>query len=105
MVRKHKKSLFIVIPEATVSPSKWSVRTDFITANKRSNFQEDFQPWFKIYQSQLGKSSPPKGSPPHCHVCMSLQLDWAFKTNGQPSFLTKLPFVSRKRNTMLHGTE
>lgn len=45
----------------------------------------------QIYQSQLGKSSLPKGSQPHYHICMSLQLNWAFGANRRPSFLTKLP--------------
>lgn len=45
----------------------------------------------QIYQSQLGKSSLPKGNQPQYHICTSLQLDWAFRENRQPSFLTKTP--------------
>lgn len=36
-----------------------------------------FSAMVHIYQSQLGKSSPPKGKQPHYHICMSLRLDWA----------------------------
>lgn len=84
MVRKHKKSLV------------WSVLQKmfhFITATKQEQLPGRFSAVAQIYQSQLGKSSLPKGNQPHYHICMSLQLDWALRANSQPSFLTKLPFM------------
>lgn len=65
----------------------------FHHSKKHEQVPGRFSAMVQIYQSQLGKSSLPKGNQPHYHICTSLQLDWAFGVNRQPSFLTKLPFM------------
>lgn len=67
-----------------------SLSTNFITA-RQEQLPGKFSAMVQIYQSQLGQTSLPKGNQPHSHVCMSLQLDWAFGATRQLSFLTKLP--------------
>lgn len=47
------------------------------STKKKEQLPGRFSAMVQIYQSQLGKSSPPKGNQPHYHICMSLRLDWA----------------------------
>lgn len=92
-VRKHKKFLVVVTLKGHVQSFTMFCMNTISSQQEKEQLLGRFSAIVQIYQSRLGESSLPKGNQPHNHICMSLQLDWAFGANRQPSFLTKLPVM------------
>lgn len=84
MVRKHKKSLVIMTLNGHGQSFKNALSEQISSQQKKEQLPGRFSAMVQIYQSQLGKSSLPKGNQPHYHICMSLQLDWAFGRIANP---------------------